>query len=135
MEHQEKDKKKWIPKKGYTKKCPVDGTEFTGRKNQVYCSPECKIKTASDILSRKNQSFGTLFRSYIRNAELLEKNYPGNNDQAPVSKSLLYKDGFDSLGLIQLKKFQNFEGQWNVIGCYAFRQDPKDPKNIIIIKP
>jgi hypothetical protein len=135
MEHQEIDKKVWIPKKGYTKNCPVDGKEFTGRKNQVYCSPECKIKTASDILSRKNQSFGSLFRSYIRNSELLKKYYSGNNDQAPVSKSLLYKDGFDYLGLIQLKKFQNFEGQWNVIGSYAFRQDPKEPNSVIIIKP
>lgn len=134
MDHQEIDKKEWIPKKGYTKKCPVDGMEFTGRKNQVYCCPECKSKVAADILSRKNQTYGTLFRSYVRNAEILEKYYPGSNDQTPVLKSLLFKEGFDSLGLIQLKKFQNFEGQWNVIGYYAFRQDPKDPKNIIIIK-
>lgn len=134
MEHKETDKNVWISKKGYTKICPVDGTEFVGRKNKIYCSPECKIKTASDKLSAKNQSYGSLFHSYIRNAELLKKYYPGNNDQTPVSKSLLYKDGFDYLGLIQLKKFQNFEGQWNVIGNYAFRQDPKDPKNIIIIK-
>ncbi|MBN1181675.1 MAG: hypothetical protein JXB49_05255 [Bacteroidales bacterium] len=134
MEHPETDKGKWIPQKGYTKKCPVDGTEFTGRKNQVYCSPVCKQKAAADILSSKNQTYGSLFRSYIKNAEILHKHYPGKKELIPVPRNLLYKEGFDPSGLLQLKKLKEFEGMWNVIGGYAFQSDPKNPNNIFILK-
>lgn len=134
MEHQEIDKKEWVPGKGYPKKCPVDGTAFIGRKNQVYCSSECKQRAAADILSNKNQTYGSLFRSYIKNAAILEKNYPGENDLTPVPRNLLYKEGFDTSGLIQLRKLKDYEGTWNVIGGFAFQPDPQNPNHIFILK-
>jgi len=123
----------WHKKLGYFKECPVCKTTFWGRKNQKYCDPKCKGKVAIEKLAAKNKKYGKNIQQYMKNAEILESLYPGLNELKPVPKALLYGKGFNDSGIQKKVKYKRFEGEWNLIGEYAYKLD-ESKQNIFIIK-
>lgn len=78
--------------------CPVCGQQVQGRRNKVYCRPDCKTLYNNDLARDKRIQEQELSADYIHNYRLLARLLNENGD-APcdISMSKLVELGFRSV--------------------------------------
>jgi hypothetical protein len=57
------------------KTCPTCNKAFSGRRNQKYCSPNCKTDANNQIARIRNQRVSESIRVYRKNVEILIQLY------------------------------------------------------------
>jgi hypothetical protein len=83
----------------YTKVCPNCGTEFTGRKNKVYCSISCKAQVNNELQQEMRKGARADMVTMEKNERIIKrfmKDAP--LERMSVRKESLVERGFDSSG-------------------------------------
>ena len=114
------------------KKCPVCLEEFTGRKNQIYCSINCK--------SRYNNKKAFELRTelvdnkvMLKNYRILHKFYEISKGANPIEIKEFFKEGFEFECPTRKVKSPIDGFEFNVIHKYAYRIINKEDKQFIAI--
>jgi hypothetical protein len=111
--------------------CPECHKEFTGRRNRVFCSLSCKIKSNNGNAAIMNLRVSDQVNMLKRNAKILDELYSVESIPLLAEKEELIKKGFImNSPTIRLKSENGVE--WHMIGRYVFKPE-NDGREIVIM--
>jgi hypothetical protein len=113
--------------------CPECGKEFTGRRNRIFCSIECKIRSNNSKAAKMSNRVSEQVKMLKRNAQILEEVYSVQSIPLLAKKEELIKKGFVlNSPTIRIKVENGVE--WHMIGRYVFRPDNEESEIQIMTK-
>ncbi|MCF8278265.1 MAG: hypothetical protein K9J17_16170 [Flavobacteriales bacterium] len=116
----------WRPaQRGFSKICPVDGAEFIGRKNKVFCSIACKNRHHNDANAELRAHERELSSILIKNERVLRELMRDHATEGAkqVTSEMLDLIGFDQKG--PFIAIQSGDGtRWFQVGAFVYRYLP-----------
>jgi hypothetical protein len=112
--------------------CPVCKIDFFGRKNSIYCSPECKISLNNENAANRKERVAEQILMLQKNAEILAHFYDEKLAPVEVDKDELLKKGFYEKGPY-IRLILKDQGELYQIGNYVI-ESKLGTKTITIMK-
>lgn len=81
---------------GFVHQCPICKERFTGRKNRVYCSRNCKTRKATDVAAKRSAQTAESRLTLRKCIEVLEYVYPKSRGIEYIPVEQLRRAGFPS---------------------------------------
>jgi predicted nucleic acid-binding Zn ribbon protein/hydrogenase maturation factor len=112
----------WIPQIGaYKHECFLCNEPFVGRKNKKYCSEKCKSHFNNHKAQRINHQVKEEVTRLKKSQLIFGRICKVPGKVYTVTKSQLIELGYNKSVPTRIIKDDDFHGDWNLVGGYAYK--------------